>query len=74
MKHVWAMGMLIAVAVCGVAQAAETPTFSDARVESGKRYRYQVSAVDAKGNAQPMPRPFRKSGRCDIEEIKLTVG
>ena len=29
MKRVWAMGMLIAVAVCGVAQASEPPTFSD---------------------------------------------
>lgn len=29
--------------------------------------------IDSKGQAQPMPRPFRKSGRCDIEEISLTV-
>ena len=24
--------------------------------------------------AQPMPRPFKKSGRCDIESVKITVG
>jgi fibronectin type 3 domain-containing protein len=33
-----------------IGAGVETPTFSDPRVESGKRYRYQVSAVDAKGN------------------------
>jgi hypothetical protein len=29
--------------------------------------------IDAKGQAQPMPRPFKKSGRSDIEEVKLVV-
>ncbi len=29
--------------------------------------------IDAKRQAQPMPRPFRKSGRCDIEEVKIIV-
>ncbi len=29
MRHVWVMGMVITLAVCGVAQAAEPPTFSD---------------------------------------------
>ena len=29
--------------------------------------------IDARKQAQPMPRPFKKSGRCDIEELKLTV-
>jgi len=28
-------------------------------------------AVDEKGIAQPMPRPFRKSGYCEIEEVKI---
>ena len=37
-------------------------------------YTFRCRTVDAKGHAQPMPRPFKKSGRCDIEEIKLTVG
>lgn len=29
--------------------------------------------VDAKGHAQPMPRPFRKSGHCAIEAVKLII-
>src|SRR5207247_2435705 len=29
--------------------------------------------VDAKGQGQPMPRPFRKSGHCAIEEVALRV-
>ena len=37
-------------------------------------YLLRCRTIDAKGQAQPMPRPFKKSGRCDIEEIKLTVG
>jgi len=28
----------------------EAPTFSDSKVESGKKYRYTVSAVDGTGN------------------------
>lgn len=36
-------------------------------------YVLRCRTVDAKGQAQPMPRPFKKSGRCDIEEVKLTV-
>jgi hypothetical protein len=36
-------------------------------------YVLRCRSVDAKGQAQPMPRPFRKSGRCDIEAVKLTV-
>ncbi|HET6574727.1 MAG TPA: molybdopterin-dependent oxidoreductase [Fimbriiglobus sp.] len=36
-------------------------------------YTLRCRTVDAKGHAQPMPRPFRKSGRCDIEAVKLTV-
>jgi DMSO/TMAO reductase YedYZ molybdopterin-dependent catalytic subunit len=36
-------------------------------------YTLRCRAVDAKGHAQPMPRPFRKSGRCDIEAVGLTV-
>ncbi|MFM7923055.1 MAG: hypothetical protein ACKPJJ_22775, partial [Planctomycetaceae bacterium] len=29
--------------------------------------------IDANGAGQPLPRPFRKSGRCDIEEREFTV-
>ena len=36
-------------------------------------YTLRCRTVDAKGHAQPMPRPFRKSGRCDIEAVSLTV-
>jgi DMSO/TMAO reductase YedYZ molybdopterin-dependent catalytic subunit len=36
-------------------------------------YTLRCRTIDAKGQAQPMPRPFKKSGRCDIEAVKLTV-
>ena len=36
-------------------------------------YTLRCRTVDAAGHAQPMPRPFRKSGHCAIEEVKLTV-
>src|SRR5262249_42261332 len=36
-------------------------------------YPLRCRTIDAKGAAQPMPRPFRKSGRCDIEAVPLTV-
>jgi len=36
-------------------------------------YVLRCRAVDARGQAQPMPRPFKKSGRCDIEAVKMSV-
>lgn len=36
-------------------------------------YSLRCRTIDAKGRAQPMPRPFKKSGRCDIEEVKFSV-
>ncbi|RIK82121.1 MAG: hypothetical protein DCC68_07270 [Planctomycetota bacterium] len=30
-------------------------------------------AIDEKGNAQPMPRPFKKSGWADIERVPIVV-
>jgi hypothetical protein len=36
-------------------------------------YTFRCRSVDGKGQAQPMPRPFRKSGRCDIEAVKIKV-
>lgn len=36
-------------------------------------YTLRCRTIDAKGHAQPMPRPFKKSGRCDIEAVPLTV-
>lgn len=36
-------------------------------------YTLRCRTVDAKGAAQPMPRPFKKGGRCDIEEVAFSV-
>lgn len=36
-------------------------------------YTLRCRTIDAKGHAQPMPRPFKKGGRCDIEAVKLVV-
>jgi hypothetical protein len=36
-------------------------------------YTLRCRTIDEKGQAQPMPRPFRKSGHCGIETMKLTV-
>lgn len=37
------------------------------------KYTLRSRAVDAGGHAQPMPRPFRRSGHAAIEEVSLTV-
>ena len=36
-------------------------------------YTLRCRTIDSNGHAQPMPRPFKKSGRCDIEAVKITV-
>ena len=36
-------------------------------------YTLRCRTIDAKSVAQPMPRPFKKSGRCDIEAVKIVV-
>lgn len=36
-------------------------------------YTFRCRTIDQQGNAQPMPRPFRKSGHAAIESIKITV-
>jgi len=36
-------------------------------------YVLRCRTIDAKKAAQPMPRPFRKSGHCAIEEVKVVV-
>lgn len=36
-------------------------------------YTVRCRTVDEKGQAQPMPRPFRKSGHCDIQAARLVV-
>jgi hypothetical protein len=40
---------------------------------SAGKYFLRCRAVDGAGNAQPMPRPFAKSGRNAIHEVSLTV-
>jgi hypothetical protein len=44
-------------AFTAIATGVEVPTYSDSRIESGKRYRYQVSSVDAKGNQSDRSAP-----------------
>jgi hypothetical protein len=36
-------------------------------------YTFRCRTIDQQGNAQPMPRPFRKSGHAAIESVKVTV-
>ena len=36
-------------------------------------YTLRCRTIDERGVAQPMPRPFKKSGRCDIEATKIVV-
>jgi len=36
-------------------------------------YVLRCRSIDAKGIAQPLPRPFKKSGRADIEEKRMMV-
>ena len=36
-------------------------------------YTLRSRAIDEKGHAQPMPRPFRKSGRAAIESVAIKV-
>ena len=36
-------------------------------------YKFRSRTIDAKGIAQPMPRPFRKSGHTAIETVSVTV-
>ncbi len=38
------------------------------------RYQLRSRSIDEKGQAQPMPRPFAKSGRNAIEAVELVVG
>ena len=37
------------------------------------RYVFRCRTIDAQGHAQPMPRPFRKSGHAAIESVTFTV-
>jgi DMSO/TMAO reductase YedYZ molybdopterin-dependent catalytic subunit len=33
----------------------------------------RVRALDEKGHAQPLPRPFRKSGHCEIQSVRISA-
>lgn len=37
------------------------------------KYTFRCRTVDEKGIAQPLPRPFRKSGRAALEKLSITV-
>src|SRR5262249_8445817 len=37
------------------------------------KYTLRSRTIDAQNQAQPMPRPFRKSGHAAIEEIQLSI-
>ncbi|MBL8830626.1 MAG: molybdopterin-dependent oxidoreductase [Planctomycetaceae bacterium] len=41
-------------------------------VKPGK-YALRCRTIDANGVAQPMPRPFPKSGRCSIDKVEIIV-
>jgi len=40
---------------------------------SAGKYNFRCRAIDGRGSAQPMPRPFRKSGGNTIEQFSLEV-
>jgi hypothetical protein len=46
-----------------IAELVPAPTFSDSKIEAGKRYRYQVSAVDTKGNESDRSTPADASAQ-----------
>lgn len=43
------------------------------KVEQAGQYDLRCRTIDANGNAQPMPRPFPKSGNNTIRQVKITV-
>jgi hypothetical protein len=38
-----------------------------------REYTFRCRSIDEKGNAQPIPRPFKKSGHASIDYIKIAV-
>jgi len=46
-----------------IAEAVPAPTFSDNKIEAGKKYTYAVSAVDLKGNESPRSTPADASNQ-----------
>ena len=45
------------------ASLVEAPTFSDSKIEAGKKYRYQVSAVDLTGNESARAAPVEAAAQ-----------
>src|SRR5262249_38496111 len=39
---------------------------------SAGEYTFRCRTIDAKGKAQPLPRPFQKSGHAAIESVEIT--
>ena len=37
------------------------------------RYLFRSRTIDENGNAQPLPRPFKKSGRAHIEQVSIEI-
>jgi len=37
------------------------------------KFTLRCRTIDEKGQAQPMPRPFRKSGHAAIEQVTIEV-
>jgi DMSO/TMAO reductase YedYZ molybdopterin-dependent catalytic subunit len=37
------------------------------------KYTFRCRTVDEKGHGQPLPRPFRKSGHCAVEQVAIKV-
>jgi hypothetical protein len=37
------------------------------------KYTLRSRTLDERGNAQPMPRPFQKSGHAAIESVEISV-
>jgi hypothetical protein len=46
-----------------IAEGIPSPTFSDNKIEAGKKYRYEVTAVDLKGNESPHSTPADASNQ-----------
>ncbi len=46
-----------------IAEGVPAPTFSDSKIEAGKKYRYEVSAVDLKGNESAHSTPADASNQ-----------
>jgi fibronectin type 3 domain-containing protein len=46
-----------------IAELIVAPNFSDSKIESGKKYRYEVSAVDVKGNESAHSTPADASNQ-----------